>query len=55
MLLRFDPLCDLDQLADRLRDGRMRTMPLDAYRVGDVFHVDVDLSGVARSDGLSSD
>ena len=48
MLMRFDPFRELDELTDRLRDDgrRSRSMPLDAYRIGDVFHVDVDLPGV---------
>ncbi len=47
MLMRFDPFGGLDDLADQLRDARRtRSMPLDAYRVGDVFHVDLDLPGV---------
>ena len=47
MLMRFDPFGGLDDLADQLRDARRtRSMPLDAYRIGDVFHVDLDLPGV---------
>ena len=48
MLMRFDPFRELDELTDRLRDDgrRLRSMPLDAYRIGDVFHVDLDLPGV---------
>lgn len=47
MLMRFDPFRELDELTARLDDGRrMRSMPLDAYRIEDVFHVDVDLPGV---------
>jgi len=47
MLMRFDPFHELDELTARLDDGRrMRSMPLDAYRIEDVFHVDVDLPGV---------
>jgi HSP20 family protein len=47
MLMRFDPFRELDQLAERFRDGgRMRAMPFDAYRTGDIFHVDFDLPGI---------
>ena len=47
MLMRFDPFRGLDDFADQLRDARRtRSMPLDAYRIGDVFHVDLDLPGV---------
>jgi HSP20 family protein len=48
MLMRFDPFRQLDTVADQARDNaRLRTMPLDAYRTGDVFHVDLDMPGVA--------
>ncbi len=47
MLMRFDPFREFDELAAQLFDGRRtRAMPLDAYRIGDVFHVDLDLPGV---------
>ena len=47
MLMRFDPFRELDEITAQLRDGvRRRSMPLDAYRVGDVFHVEVDLPGM---------
>jgi len=47
MLIRFDPFRGLDDFADQMRDtGRTRSMPLDAYLIGDVFHVDLDLPGV---------
>ena len=47
MLMRFDPFRELDELTAQLRDGRrLRSMPLDAYRIGDLFHVDVDMPGV---------
>jgi HSP20 family molecular chaperone IbpA len=47
MLMRFDPFSELDYLAERLHSGRWTlSMPLDAYRVGDFFHVDFDLPGV---------
>jgi HSP20 family protein len=45
--MRFDPFRELDQLAEQFRDrGRMRLMVLDAYRTGDIFHVDFDLPGI---------
>ena len=47
MLMRFDPYRELDELATQLHDGRRsRWMPLDAYRIGDTFHIDLDLPGV---------
>lgn len=47
MLMRFDPFHDRDELAAQLRERvRVRPMSLDAYRAGDVFHVEVDLPGV---------
>lgn len=47
MLMRFDPFRDSDASATQNSDPRARAMPLDAYRDGDVFHVDVDLPGCA--------
>ena len=50
MLMRFDPFRELDELADQVRDSRRtRAMPLDAYRIADVLHVDLDLPGVKPS------
>ena len=47
MLMRFDPFREFDELTARLRDDRgQRHMPLDAYRVGDLFHLEVDIPGV---------
>lgn len=49
MLMRFDPFRELDVLADQLfrPDGRRaRAMPMDAYRVGDTFHVELDMPGI---------
>ena len=46
MLMRFDPFRQLDEFTAQIRDGSRLGMPLDAYRIGDVFHVDVDLPGV---------
>lgn len=47
MLIRFDPLRELDRIVDQLGDGRRRhSMPMDAYRIGDTLHVDLDIPGV---------
>lgn len=47
MLMRFDPFHDWDRLFEQVRDGaRKTTMPLDAYRKGGAFHVELDLPGV---------
>ena len=46
MLMRFDPFRDVDELTARLRETRPLRMPLDAYRAGDVFHIELDLPGV---------
>lgn len=47
MLMRFDPFRELDELAEQLRDRRRtRSIPMDAYRIGEVLHVDLDLPGV---------
>ena len=52
MLMRFDPFHELDRLFEQVRDGRgIRTMPLDAYRKGEQFHVEIDLPGV-RPDSI---
>lgn len=42
----FDAFGQLDQLTEQLRNTtRIPSMPIDAYRTGDVFHVDLDLPG----------
>lgn len=52
-LVRSDPFRELDRLAQQLwaGDGRARpgslSMPMDAFRKGDVFLVQIDLPGVA--------
>jgi len=47
MLYRFDPFRDLDRVSEHVPDGRRaRTMPMDAYRVGDELRVDFDVPGV---------
>ncbi|MFP3906923.1 MAG: Hsp20/alpha crystallin family protein [Acidimicrobiales bacterium] len=43
MLMRFDPFRELDRLA---QPSRFASMPLDAYREGDHFVVNLDLPGV---------
>jgi len=48
MLMRFDSFHEFDRLFEQAREGRgTRAMPLDAYRTGEQFHVDVDLQGVS--------
>ncbi|MCU1592898.1 MAG: Hsp18 [Frankiales bacterium] len=51
MLLRTDPFRDLDRLTQHLMQSagttaRPATMPLDAWREGDEFFVELDLPGV---------
>jgi len=47
MLMRFDPFREFEELTEQLRGTRRaRSMPLDAYRVEDVLHVDIDLPGM---------
>lgn len=49
MLMRFDPFREVDQLLNRTAEaGRWVGMPMDAYRRGDEFIVDLDLPGVDR-------
>ena len=46
MLTRFDPFRDFDRVFDRpWGPTRQPTMPLDAYRHGDGYVVNVDLPG----------
>jgi HSP20 family protein len=48
--MRFDTFRDFDHLTDQLLEGRRaRTVPMDAYRLGDEFDVDFDLPGVEPS------
>ena len=50
MLMRFDTFREFDLVADQLREGRRaRIVPMDAYRLGDEFHVNFDLPGVDPS------
>jgi len=50
MLMRTDPFRDVDRLAQSLfglgTQARPATMPLDAWRSGDEFIVELDLPGV---------
>ena len=51
MLLRTDPFRDIDRLTQQVLGtlgtaSRPTSMPLDAWREGDTFHVDLDLPGV---------
>ncbi|WP_460002800.1 Hsp20/alpha crystallin family protein [Microbacterium xylanilyticum] len=53
MLMRTDPFRELDRLTQQIfgADGtlaRPSVMPMDAWREGDVFHVEFDLPGVDR-------
>lgn len=53
MLMRTDPFRELDRLTQQVfgADGtlaRPSVMPMDAWRDGDVFHVEFDLPGVDR-------
>ena len=50
MLLRTtDPFRDFDRLTQQLlgTTSRPAVMPMDAWREGDVFHLEFDLPGVA--------
>lgn len=49
MLMRTDPFRDLDRLASQLLGTPTRpvAMPLDAYRSGETFVVELDLPGVS--------
>ncbi len=50
MLMRFDPFRDIDRLTQSLWGGetgrRMNGMPIDAYRHGETFYVNLDMPGV---------
>ena len=50
MLMRHDPFRELDQLAQQLaRPAARQAFPMDAYRHGDQFVVELDLPGVDPS------
>ncbi len=48
MLMRTDPFRELDRLTQQLlgTPGRPAAMPMDAFREGDTFVVELDLPGV---------
>jgi len=46
MLVRFDPLGELDRMAAESRAARPWQMPMDAYRRGEEFVVHLDVPGV---------
>jgi HSP20 family protein len=51
--MRTDPFRDFDRLAQQLMGAagttsRPAVMPMDAWREGDVFHLEFDLPGVAK-------
>ena len=51
MLMRTDPFRDLDRLTQQMlgpgTTSRPAVMPMDAWRDGDTFRIEVDLPGVA--------
>ena len=49
MLMRTDPFRDLDRLTQQVFRTATRPafMPMDAWRSGDVFHIEFDLPGVS--------
>jgi HSP20 family protein len=49
MLMRTDPFRDLDRLTQQVfgTAARPAFMPMDAWRSGDVFHIEFDLPGVS--------
>jgi len=47
MLMRFEPFREFDRITEELlAERRVRQVPVDAYRRGDEFKVDLDLPGV---------
>jgi len=56
MLMRTDPFRDLDRLTQQVLGtaARPAVMPIDAWRDGDQFIVDLDLPGV-KTDSLDLD
>jgi len=49
MLMRTDPFREFDRLAQQVfgTTARPALMPMDAWRDGDVFHVELDLPGIS--------
>jgi HSP20 family protein len=50
MLLRNATVRELNQLTARVFDARTTGARLDAYRIDDTFHLDIDLPGVDPAD-----
>ncbi|WP_205325705.1 Hsp20/alpha crystallin family protein [Glycomyces sp. YM15] len=52
MLMRTDPFREFDRLAQQLfsRDGSQLMMPMDAWKEGHEFTVELDLPGVREED-----
>jgi HSP20 family protein len=48
MLMRTDPFRDLDRLTQQFfgTPARPAAMPMDAYRQGDAFYVELDMPGI---------
>ncbi|MCA1672781.1 MAG: Hsp20/alpha crystallin family protein [Actinobacteria bacterium] len=46
MLMRFDPFREIDRLTQLWGQGRTPVVPMDAYREGERFVVQLDLPGV---------
>jgi HSP20 family protein len=46
MLMRFDPFREVEQALRSWNGPRPITMPMDAFRRGDEFHVLIDLPGI---------
>ena len=49
MLLRYDPFREFDRLAEQTFGTARTALPLDAFRHGDEFVINVDLPGVDPS------
>lgn len=49
MLMRTDPFRDMDRLASQVfgTAARPAVMPMDAWREGDEFHIELDIPGVS--------
>ncbi len=50
MLMRFDPFQELTRQAVTGTRRHPASMPMDAYRDGDVVHIYIDVPGVAADD-----
>jgi len=51
-LMRFDPFRELDRFSEQMiaSTRALRTMPMEAYRRGDEFYVNLELPGVDPND-----